>query len=181
MNPLWISDTAFQEMITEADRAYPLETGGVLVGYFAENGEPVVFVAVGPGPSAMHRRHRFKPDHAWQCRQLDIIFDRSSGLFAYLGDWHTHPDASPRMSWLDQRTLRSIARHPQARVRCPLMLIGGGSPQQREWVCHQYKGERVLGLITASGERNVRTFHSTSHLMEQGFEPTATAAETDVY
>src|SRR3546814_6988170 len=39
---LWISNVALGAMVAEADRKFPLETGGILVGYFAENGDPVV-------------------------------------------------------------------------------------------------------------------------------------------
>lgn len=158
MSELWFSEAALQDLGAEANRAYPLETGGVLVGYFSEHGEPVVFGATGPGPAAVHRRQRFTPDHAWQCQQLDHIFDKSSGTLVYVGDWHTHPDASPRMSWLDHRTLRAIARHREAKVSNPLMLIGGGSPQNRVWMGHLYRGERMLGLITDCDQLPLRVF-----------------------
>ena len=148
MSELWVSEAALQDLNAEGNRAYPLETGGVLVGYIAENGEPVVFGAIGPGPAAVHRRQRFTPDHAWQCQQLDNVFDKSSGGLVYVGDWHTHPDGSPRMSWLDQRTLRAIAKHRQAKTSNPLMLIGGGSPQSRIWAGHRYRSDRLLGLLT---------------------------------
>src|SRR3546814_16291233 len=91
-------------MVAEADRKFPLETGGILVGYFAENGDPVVCAALGPGPHAIHWRKRFTPDHACQCTQLDDIYDQSSGSNTYLGDWHTHPHGVPQLSWLDRRT-----------------------------------------------------------------------------
>src|SRR3546814_16884446 len=76
---LWISNVALGAMVAEADRKFPLETGGILVGYFAENGDPVVCAAIGPGPHAIHWRKRFTPDHAWQCTQLDEIYEQSSG------------------------------------------------------------------------------------------------------
>lgn len=158
MNSLWISEGVFLNLIEEAERTYPLETGGVLAGYFAENGEPVVFAAIGPGPTAVHRRYRFKPDHAWQCHELDILFEQSSGLWTYLGDWHTHPDGVPQMSWLDRRTLRAIARHSYARTPQPLMLIGGGTSRNWSWVGHQYRGKRILGLITDYEKREIRLF-----------------------
>ncbi len=160
MNSLWVSAAAIRGLVDQANRAYPLETGGVLVGYFADNGEPVVLNAVGPGPAATHRRYRFLPDHAWQCEQLDFLFEQSKGALTYMGDWHTHPNGIPRMSWLDRRTLRSIARHPDAKVPRPLMLIGGGSPQNWDWLGHQYRGERLHGLITECDAHKLRLFQS---------------------
>lgn len=158
MTSLWVSDKVLQDLVGEADRAYPLETGGVLVGYFAESGEPVIYAAIGPGPAAIHRRRRFTPDHAWQCRQLDEIFEQSSGRLVYVGDWHTHPDASPRMSWLDHRTLRTIARHRQAQAPHPLMLIGGGEPENWIWAGHLFREERLLGFLTECDHPVLRLF-----------------------
>ena len=158
MSSLWASRAAFHDLVVEADRAYPLETGGVLVGYFADNGEPVIFAAVGPGPAAIHSRYRFTPDHGWQCSQLEILFEQSSGKLVYLGDWHTHPDGLPQMSWLDKRTLRAIAKHPQALTPQPLMLIGAGAVQRWAWTGHQYRGDRLLGLVTDSEKHELRSF-----------------------
>ncbi|WP_415877914.1 Mov34/MPN/PAD-1 family protein [Burkholderia diffusa] len=120
--------------------------GGVLVGYVASNNEPVVQHIIGPGPAARHKRQRFHPDHDWQCHRLDDIFEASSGRAVYLGDWHTHPDGSPHMSWLDKRTLRGIARHRGAEMMCPLMLIGGGGQEIWKWRVHRYVGEYLAGL-----------------------------------
>lgn len=112
----------------DADLAYPLETGGILVGYVAASGEPVVHAVIGAGPKARHAPARFEPDHVWQCEQLDSLFTRSSGQWVYLGDWHTHPDGQPKMSRLDRRTLRRIAEHPEVSITRPLMLIVAGRP-----------------------------------------------------
>ncbi|MGC2971854.1 Mov34/MPN/PAD-1 family protein [Paraburkholderia aspalathi] len=146
MSQLWIDSTAFGEMLDEARRAYPLETGGVLVGYIADNDVPVVQHVIGPGLAARHRRHRFHPDHEWQCHRLDELFAASLGQAVYLGDWHTHPDGSPRMSWLDRRTLRGIARHREAQLSRPLMLIVGGGRETWNWRVHRYGSDVLIGF-----------------------------------
>lgn len=135
-------------MYQEGQRAYPRETGGVLLGYFSNEGAPVVYAATGPGPDAEHHPSWFVPDHAWQCEQIDLIYNKSNGVWVYLGDWHTHPDGAPAMSWIDHRTLLSIAAHPQALTPEPIMLIGSGGPDNWEWVGHQFKARRWLGLTT---------------------------------
>ncbi|WP_367619787.1 Mov34/MPN/PAD-1 family protein [Caballeronia sp. SEWSISQ10-4 2] len=158
MNKLWIGEGAFNYLVDEAERTYPLETGGVLVGYFANNGEPVVQYVVGPGPEAIHERNRFGPDHEWQCRALDEIFEMTSARSVYLGDWHTHPDGTPVMSWLDRRTLRGIARYSDAALARPLMLIGGGSNRKWAWKVHQYTGELLGGFLIQHTTGTVRVF-----------------------
>ncbi|WP_448165022.1 Mov34/MPN/PAD-1 family protein [Burkholderia cepacia] len=160
MNDLWIGATAFDEMLAEAQRAYPFETGGVLVGYIAGNGVPVVQHHIGPGPNAQHKRHRFHSDHDWQCRKLDDIFEMSSGQVVYLGEWHTHPDGSPHMSWLDKRTLRGIARHWEAALAHPLMIIGAGRAESWDWKAHRYASARMVGLAVSFDVLELRFFRA---------------------
>ncbi|MBR9883480.1 MAG: hypothetical protein GYB21_07405 [Oceanospirillales bacterium] len=158
MSKVWIHESAFTAMANEASKKYPLETGGVLVGYVANDRIPVVMATIGPGENAKHARTRFHPDHDWQCEQLDKLYDQSEGQLVYLGDWHTHPNGSPQMSWLDRRTLRSIAGHSSAQCNAPLMLIGGGEPSQWRWITHQYQAERFWGLKVLCVELEIATF-----------------------
>lgn len=160
MNSLWINSSSLRELLFHADRDHPVETGGILAGYFAENGAPVVQEVIGPGPKATHERYGFKPDHAWQCRQLDFLYERSAGAAVYLGDWHTHPNGKAKMSWLDQRTLHHIACHPQAKTSSPVMLIGAGNPQEWDWVGYQYRRSRFWGLAAESEECHLKVFET---------------------
>ena len=162
MTSLWINEAASQYMIFEADRAFPLETGGVLVGYIADSGEPVVFDIVGPGPKATHRKKRFLPDHAWQCRRLDTLFEQSSGTWVYLGDWHTHPNGSSQLSWLDRRTLQNIAKHHQAEIPHPLMMIGSGFTMNWSWDGYQHRGKSLFGIMAQYKKLNIRLFRPES-------------------
>lgn len=146
MKTLWINSASARELQVYAEHDFPVETGGILVGYFAENGDIVVKNIVGPGPNAKHERFSFVPDHTWQCGQLDMLYERSAGIDVYLGDWHTHPNGSPKMSWADRRTLRRIASHPLAGTRVPVMLIGGGGPHEWVWHGSQYQSPRLWGF-----------------------------------
>ena len=154
----WFNRTVLESLAEEADRRYPLETGGIMAGYFADSGDAVVLHVIGPGPNAAHSRRRFVPDHEWQCARLDELFKQSNGKLVYLGDWHTHPDSTGNLSWLDHRTLSAIAKHPAARLISPLMLIGGGRVSSWQWRCHQYDGKRLLGLIGKARECRIRLF-----------------------
>jgi integrative and conjugative element protein (TIGR02256 family) len=112
-------------MEAEASHAYPLETGGVLLGYWSSGREVVIRQAIGPGPEAMHRSSYFAPDHDFHEREIARVYEESRGTCTYLGDWHTHPHSHPRLSRLDRHTLRSIALHAPARVPLPLMAVLG--------------------------------------------------------
>ena len=71
---IWLSDAVVSYITVEADRTWPLETGGVLVGYVADNDDMVILSASGPGPNASHKRYRFKPDHNYHVDFLQKNF-----------------------------------------------------------------------------------------------------------
>jgi integrative and conjugative element protein (TIGR02256 family) len=120
---LWLNEAALAEMIAEADRACPDETGGMLLGWENdERQEIVVTTIVGPGPNAVHSPAAFQPDAEWQQQHLDAHYERSAGRITYLGDWHVHPRGGFGMSRRDRRTMAKTARHTDA--RCPHPLMG---------------------------------------------------------
>lgn len=158
MTILWIGQTALQQLETLAAQTFPRETGGILVGYVADSGEIVVQEIIGSGPKATHERYRFAPDHGWQCQQLDALYERSGGVSVYLGDWHTHPNGHPKMSWMDKRTLARIAASAPARCPNPVMLIGGGAELEWSWGCYRYVYPRFLGVSCAVEEVSTRIY-----------------------
>ncbi len=131
---LWIAKTALMQMRNLANEHTPLETGGALVGYEAENLEVVVTDVIGPGPHAKHRRLRFRPDYDYQQAQLDRHFAQTQGREFYLGDWHTHPSGACSLSWRDKRVLLRIAKTPSSGTKRPIMaVLADGQP---EWNLH---------------------------------------------
>lgn len=114
-----------------AEEKSPLETGGMLIGYIALTGEPVVTSIIGPGPKAKHRRFKFTPDGSYQQTILEAHFKETDGRETYLGDWHTHPRGAPTLSYLDKCTLARIAREPRSQIPQPVMIILGGN--EGEW------------------------------------------------
>jgi len=110
-------------MLSEARRAHPLETGGILVGYRGAKEAAVVTQVVGPGPRAIHGPDVFEPDYGFQERILERIHFQSEGVERYLGDWHTHPDGRLELSSKDLSVLRQISDFAEAGIQHPLMLI----------------------------------------------------------
>lgn len=101
------------------------------MGYWTKD-DVVITDVVGPGPNAFHDKHRFYPDSQYQERRVAEIYEQSGRLSTYLGDWHTHPGGSARLSRRDRRTLRAIGRSPDARCDRPVMLVLAG--QEDNWV-----------------------------------------------
>lgn len=121
---VWVAGPALRAMTGEAARAYPDETGGMLLGYLstAPRCEAVVELVIGAGPKAKHGPTRLVPDGRWQQRQLEGIY-LSHPTATYLGDWHSHPAGAGQPSHRDLRTAQAIARRRRARAPNPLMAI----------------------------------------------------------
>ena len=129
-------------MESEAGRALPDETGGVLLGWVSVDDRIVTHV-VGPGPAAHHDPDRFEPDYPWQENQIARLYESSGRKLAYLGDWHTHPGGSAAPSATDTRTLRKIADYPEARCPDPLMIILT-APVDGRWAVSAFANASVL-------------------------------------
>lgn len=159
MTIAWIRGEVHIKLEHTARHALPKETGGLLVGYRADNGDLVIHEAIGPGPNAQHSAVSFVPDHRWQCNRLDAIYERSNGQLIYLGDWHTHPNGVPEMSGIDRRTLRAIALHPGISSSAPVMLIGGSAGGEWSWKLHEYRSSSLFGLRVVTGSLALRIFN----------------------
>jgi len=133
-----------EQLLLEADERSPLETGGVLLG-LADGVNVWIEASVGPGPGAHHTRTTFVPDAEYQDRRIAEIYEAFDRRISYLGDWHTHPNASPNISWRDQKTLRLISREAKARQTEPLMLIFGDGPRWNA-IAWRYVGPRWCGF-----------------------------------
>lgn len=129
MPVVWIAPDVLSGILAEATRKFPLETGGVLLGYADLLSSQVAVCAwAGPGPQASHRRTGFVPDHEYHERETARIYAESGRIWAYLGDWHSHPRGALELSRTDRRTVARIARSPGARVPRPIMIVLAGVP-----------------------------------------------------
>lgn len=125
----WVHQSVHDNLLAHADAHAPYETGGLLLGYRHSPREVVITETIGPGPGAHHRRTGFDPDSDWQTVELARRYEASDRRVRYLGDWHTHPDGTTKLSRTDRRTLRAIAQHPDAYCPHPVMVVlGGGDP-----------------------------------------------------
>jgi len=145
---VWFEEGVLASMREEADRRTPKETGGVLVGYAAPLSlDFVVTAMIGPGPRAKHWAFWFLPDTTHQQREAAHLYALSGRTASYLGDWHTHPGGSKRLSWLDRTTLRSIARSPGARAPTPIMAVLHGKAPWELTVWVQVRSRLLEGRV----------------------------------
>lgn len=130
---LWLQRPVLDLLLGEAARRSPLETGGLLLGY-ATGEDVVVTHATLPGLRATHEQRRYVPDAGHDEAEVARLYRETSRGIDYLGDWHTHPTAPPYLSRTDRRTLRRIARCPEARAPRPVMVVFGIEGEQQGWL-----------------------------------------------
>lgn len=135
---VWFPRWGFVEACQEADRAFKLETGGILLGYW-NSGVAVVTDVIGPGPKARHFERNFEPDDKWHAAEIADRFSRSGGQETYLGDWHTHPGTSfGLLSRQDKVSIKKIIATPEAHTANPLSAIVFGN--KGDWNISIWKG-----------------------------------------
>lgn len=121
-------------MQRESSAWYPRETGGVVAGY-VEGAVAYIRHAVGPGPRAVHRRRSFCRDSEYAEEQVNAIYERSHGLYDYLGEWHSHA-RTQGPSPIDTGSMLRISRTEEYGRPDPLLIIC--MCERRKWSFHAY-------------------------------------------
>lgn len=127
------------------------EAGGQL---FARFSSPDVVVELATGPRWSDRRSRFSyvPDR--RAEQAEIDRENRKGR-TYVGDWHTHPEASPAPSPRDIDSIRETFSESQLGLQGLILIIVGTTPVREDLyvgVCDRVTLTR-LSITTEAMER----------------------------
>lgn len=128
---LRMSEQVRAEIVARTEASPDAETGGVLIGYVDEQRRAVALRATGPGPRAERSRTRFSRDPDSIQAELDRGAIELGARGLYVGEWHSHLEASPQPSPTDVESLFGIASAPNYLTRCPVMVIAGLDPKTR--------------------------------------------------
>ena len=127
-----ISAKALAMMAEFAGKRSQRETGGILIGHYSEDLASARIEAASDEP----------PDSraglTWFVRgQIGLagILERAwhEGRY-YLGEWHSHPGASPAPSGPDLSSIAKMARHTTLMCHRPILVIIGGDFHYRPLV-----------------------------------------------
>lgn len=102
------------------------EAGGVLIGRHIVGGHDIVVDLV-TSPMSGDRRSRTRFDRARRRHQqaLDEEWKRSGGTSVYLGEWHTHPEPTPRPSGIDLNDWRRRLHYDSVEAHFLVFFIVG--------------------------------------------------------
>lgn len=112
---VYVSESVLERLQVGADRAHPLETGGILIGVTAGNSSWVTDAREFDSPERTPARF-ILPGGVTQRAVRDAR--RLDGRLGYLGDWHSHPADVPA-SRTDLFTTRTTA----LAMRRPVLLL----------------------------------------------------------
>ena len=119
------------QLLTWCRNAKREETGGILVGYYQDDGVMAQIAHVlGPPPDSRAGR-------TWFRRGVQGVDDMLHQLwrihrYYYLGEWHYHPAAAaPFPSLQDHVQMRAIARNTLYACPEPILLIMSDNPSNR--------------------------------------------------
>ncbi len=150
---LLVSERHLSDLRTFCAAAHPLETGGILIGYYnCRHDTAVITEVAGPPADSVSRPTRFYRG----VRGLQPVLDDywSKGEY-YLGEWHCHPAGSPEPSLTDLRQMRSIATDASLQCPEPILLIVGSSSMINVQVLPQNEAAVLLAPTDAAPRRSI--------------------------
>ncbi len=119
LHRLFLTEDVASAMRSAAAMAYPLETGGILVGVMRD-GEPWVTSAIELA-DARKTTSSFVIPFGVTPTSVDLARRRDARV-GYLGDWHCHP-ANVGASSIDRATLGRNAKRSTRSEELPTILI----------------------------------------------------------
>lgn len=122
-----LTEAAIARIVQLCSKAWPNETGGILIGYYTVDHccAVVTHVSAAPpdsrsGPTWFHRGVK-----GLYTQLLRLWWHRQR---YYLGEWHFHPDSLPTPSTVDVQQMQVIAQSETYHCPEPLLIILGGRP-----------------------------------------------------
>ncbi|GAA4459352.1 hypothetical protein GCM10023189_32940 [Nibrella saemangeumensis] len=140
---LLLTEEATSSIRACAREWYPLETGGILVGTYDENYRvATVYLASGPPSDSQHSLYQFIRGTNGISELLERAHQLPTPRY-YLGEWHTHPAASPKASLTDKKQMNAFADCRLYGASSPVLLIVGGKPPHAlQWQASVYQKNR---------------------------------------
>lgn len=100
-----VHQEALRRIVVNAERAFPRETGGILLGYRTTSALVAIEAIEVRDPNATATRYKRDRRSAQQLLDSRLRDEPKSSVLGYIGDWHSHP-ADVAASAVDLSTLR---------------------------------------------------------------------------
>jgi hypothetical protein len=111
-----------------ANAAYPFETGGILLGWWADDALHIVRGVEVLDPQATNTSYNRKHETAASALAAALHAEPRDSLLGYVGEWHCHPTACPP-STQDRRELQALGRATRDPLVMAVMLCSTSSEE----------------------------------------------------
>lgn len=118
MSKIWLSETIAKRILGASERAYPLETGGILAGVSVEN-HPWITHSIEIRSKNRDESH-YTPPKDSRSRAINRLRKLNPKL-GYIGEWHTH-HARVGPSYPDIQSIKGIGKDVGLR-KLPVVLM----------------------------------------------------------
>lgn len=128
---LEIGDKLLASLYNHGKEHYPNEFGGLLVGYYSENGKTVIINNTILPEKYKASKYVFERGITGMKEKLEVLFKKVPSSI-YVGEWHTHPDNPPIPSSTDVNAMNEITNHKDVSIKNPVLLIIGYNKKKIE-------------------------------------------------
>ena len=133
------------------NKAY--EAGGLLIGREnISNNNLILDYATEPLPGDKRSRHRFIRRDINHINFYKNLYKTHSGVYRYIGEWHTHPEACPSYSSMDLCNWKKIGKDSCDGTQIHMIA---GYDFLRLWT-YSYCHKTVSELITIKWEQLIK-------------------------
>lgn len=143
-----INDSILNSIKNECIMAINNETGGILIGKYLDRNNAMIIEITGPPKDSNRTMSTFKSGINGLIKLLDYRWNLGQ---YYIGEWHSHPNSSPRPSKTDDTQMKKLAMDKSLKCPEPILLIMGGN-QDKGWKLsiHVYKKDSKVTLAKES-------------------------------
>ena len=97
--------------------------GGILIGREnISNGYIIIDFITDPMKNDLCTRMRFTRKDPAHLLFYKKLYDKNNGVYAYFGEWHTHPVNNPRYSSIDLGNWKKIARKDPKNIQYHIIV-----------------------------------------------------------
>ena len=101
-----------EQLHDEFRRAMPNETGGLLIGRINQKAKIIYVTSFLKAPQdSTSSPCAFKMGIDDIPEEINRINELTGGMLGYVGEWHTHPNGEPELSFVDENTKRLIKKY----------------------------------------------------------------------
>ena len=114
-----ICDQILEEIYSQIQKNdYDPEKGGIIVGRENLNNENIILEYISkPLKNDICTRTRYTRKDEGHLKYFEKLYNENNGVYAYWGEWHTHPENIPQYSFIDSNNWKKIGKEMKGGIQ----------------------------------------------------------------